>query len=61
MKLHQYSETDSLYVELMSTPGVDSREIMPGLVADFDSCGGVVGFDIDIATLRAIAEKRVSS
>ena len=50
MKLHYYPETDSLYIELMSKPGVETREIVTGLVADFDVEGAVVGFDIDGAS-----------
>lgn len=49
MKLHYYPETDSLYIELSSAPGADSREIAEGLAADFDADGNVVGFDIDHA------------
>ena len=30
MKLHYYPETDSLYIELKSTPGRETREIAPG-------------------------------
>ena len=62
MKLHYYPETDSLYIELMSKPGVETREIVTGLVADFDVEGAVVGFDIDgashkldLATLETVA------
>lgn len=62
MKLHYYPETDSLYIELMSKPGVETREITTGLVVDFDENGAVVGFDIDgashkldLATLETIA------
>jgi uncharacterized protein YuzE len=36
MKLHYYPETDSLYIELESTPGTEAREIVEGLVVDFD-------------------------
>jgi len=50
MKLHYYPDTDSLYIELKSTPGVDTREISSGLVADIDAKGHVVGFDIDHAS-----------
>ncbi len=52
MKLHYYPETDSLYIELMSNPGVETREIAAGLVADFDADGAVVGFDIDGASRK---------
>ena len=52
MKLHYYSETDSLYIELKSGASVDSREIVPGLVVDFDASGNVVGIDIDHASKK---------
>jgi uncharacterized protein YuzE len=52
MKLHYYPETDSLYIELKSRPGVEAREIVEGLVVDFDANGEVVGFDIDHASRK---------
>ena len=50
MKLHYYADTDSLYIELQSGPGVETREIAEGLNVDFDGAGAVVGFDIDHAS-----------
>ena len=62
MKLHYYSETDSLYIELRDAPSTETREVADGLNADFDSAGNVVGLDIDgaskkldLATLETIA------
>jgi uncharacterized protein YuzE len=52
MKLHYYPETDSLYIELKSTPGRQTREIVEGLVVDLDANGDVVGFDIDRASRK---------
>jgi uncharacterized protein YuzE len=52
MKLHYYPETDSLYIELKSTPGAETREIVTGLVVDLDANGEVVGFDIDHASRK---------
>jgi uncharacterized protein YuzE len=52
MKLHYYPETDSLYIELKSAPGAEAREIVEGLVVDFDANGDVVGFDIDHASKK---------
>jgi uncharacterized protein YuzE len=52
MKLHYYSETDSLYIELKQTPGTQTREVAEGLVVDLDASGQVVGFDIDRASQR---------
>lgn len=61
MKLQYYPETDSLYIELKSDPGVEAREIVDGLVADLDADGDVVGLDIegasrmDLSTLETVA------
>ncbi len=52
MKLHYYPETDSLYIELKSAPGAETREIAPGLNVDLDAAGDVIGFDIDRASRR---------
>ena len=49
MKLHYYADTDTLYIELRSGPGVEVREIADGLNADLDAEGRVVGLDIDQA------------
>ncbi len=52
MKLTYYPETDSLYVELSERPSVDSLEVSPGVVLDFDEQGELVGIDIDRASTR---------
>ncbi len=52
MKLHYYPDTDSLYVELKTEPGVETREVADGLNVDLDVKGEVVGFDIDHAAER---------
>jgi uncharacterized protein YuzE len=52
MKLHYYPETDSLYIELKSVPGTQTREIVEGLNVDLDANGDVVGFDIDHASSK---------
>ena len=60
MKLHYYPETDSLYIELRSEAGSETREVAPGVNADFDAQGTIVGLDIDgaskldLTTLEAI-------
>jgi uncharacterized protein YuzE len=50
VKLHYYPETDSLYIDLAHRPGVESREVAPGVVLDFDSEDRLVGIDIDHAS-----------
>jgi len=52
MKLHYYAEPDSLYIELKSKPGAETREVVAGLNVDFDAKGDVVGFDIDQASRK---------
>jgi hypothetical protein len=39
MKIAYYPETDSMYIDLSSKESVESTEISPGLVLDFDSDG----------------------
>ncbi|MDW8326014.1 MAG: DUF2283 domain-containing protein [Anaerolineales bacterium] len=50
MKFHYYPETDSLYIELSEHASVDSREVAPGLVLDFDAEGRLISLDIDHAS-----------
>ena len=50
MKLRYYADTDSLYIDLAERAGVDSREVTPGVVLDFDAAGALVGIDIDHAS-----------
>ncbi len=50
MKFHYYPETDSLYIDLSEKVSADSREVVPGVVLDFDSEGHLVGIDIDHAS-----------
>ncbi|HUP44093.1 MAG TPA: DUF2283 domain-containing protein, partial [Thermoanaerobaculia bacterium] len=49
-KVNYYRDTDSLYIELASRPAADSREVVRGVVLDFDADGNVVGIDIDRAS-----------
>jgi uncharacterized protein YuzE len=50
MKLRYYADTDSLYIDLAERASVDSREVTPGVVLDFDAAGALVGIDIDQAS-----------
>ena len=52
MKLHNYPETDSLYIEFSEEPGVETREVVNGVNVDIDARGNLVGFDIDRARER---------
>ena len=57
MKLHYYPETDSLYIELKTTPGTETVEVVEGLVVDLDERGDVVGFDIENASQKSDLSK----
>jgi uncharacterized protein YuzE len=50
VKLNYYPETDSLYIDLSEKTSMDSKEIAPGVVLDFDGEGNLVGIDIDRAS-----------
>ena len=50
MKFYYYPETDSLYIDLSERTSVDSREVAPGVVLDFDAEGNLIGIDIDRAS-----------
>jgi len=50
MKFNYYKETDSLYINLLEEKSVESFELSPGLVIDYDNKGRVVGIDIDQAS-----------
>ena len=58
MKLNYYPETDSLYIDLLEQPSVESREISEGVVLDYDDRGNLVGIDIDNAS-RKVELKRL--
>lgn len=50
MTLNYYPESDSLYIDFSERSSVQSREVAPGVVADFDEEGRLVGLDIDHAS-----------
>ncbi|MGR3310758.1 MAG: DUF2283 domain-containing protein [Candidatus Brocadiales bacterium] len=49
MRLRYHADTDSLYIHLVERPGVEAREVAPGIVVDFDAVGKPVGIDFDNA------------
>jgi len=61
MKISYYSDTDSLYIDLASQPGVESREISEGVVLDYDAQGRLVGIDIDNASQKVELKKLILS
>ena len=52
MRLNYYPATDSLYIDLLERPSVQSKEISEGVVLDYDAEGNLVGIDIDNASRK---------
>lgn len=46
MKFNYYKETNSMYINLKDVPGVDSCELSPNIVADYDTDGNIIGIEI---------------
>lgn len=52
MKIQYFLETDTLSIRLNDKPSIESEEIAPDVVIDFDEAGGVVGLEIDLASSK---------
>lgn len=50
MKLFYDPETDSLYIDLVGRTSVESEEVAPGIVMDYDADGNAVGIDVEHAS-----------
>jgi uncharacterized protein YuzE len=59
MRLDYDAANDSLYIDLLERPSVESREIADGVVLDFDADGQLVGIDIDHASRRVELQRVV--
>jgi len=46
MKIDFDEEVDSAYLQLDDAKIIESEEVLPGIVFDFNSYGGVVGIEI---------------
>ncbi len=61
MKIEYFPETDSMYIDLSKKESVDSREVSPGVVLDYDSEGNLTGIDIDNASKKLDLQELVLS
>ena len=57
MKLTIDREADALYLDLDEAPAVESEEISPGVVLDYNAEGKVVGIEVLYLPKRVSAEK----
>jgi len=57
MRLKIDKENDALYFRLDEAEIVDSEEVRPGVILDFDDAGRVVGIELLAISARATPEK----
>lgn len=57
MRLKIDKENDVLYFRLVETEIVESEEVQPGVILDFDKDGNVVGIEILSLSARVSPEK----
>jgi uncharacterized protein YuzE len=57
MRLKIDKENDALYLRLDETAIVESEEVQPGVILDFDKDGRVVGIEILALSTRIAPEK----
>ncbi|MBK8899623.1 MAG: DUF2283 domain-containing protein [Anaerolineaceae bacterium] len=50
MLIRYFKESDTLYIELTKQISVESEEVAPNIVLDFDESGHVVGIEIEDAS-----------
>lgn len=60
MRLNYDPATDSLYIHLAERPSVDSDEVAPGVVLDYDAAGALVGIDIQNASAHTEIDRLVA-
>ena len=46
MRVRMDQEADALYIRLDETPIVESEEVSPGIILDFDENGRVIGVEM---------------
>lgn len=61
MRIAYYPETDSMYIDLSAKESVESKEISPGVVLDYDSEGNITGIDIDNASKKLDLQELILS
>lgn len=57
MKLQVDKESDALYFRLDDLPVVESEEVQPGVILDFNASGRVVGVEILELSSRVAPEQ----
>ena len=62
MLIRYFEESDMLYIELTKQTAVESKEVAPSIVLDFDESGRIVGIEIeDASKMLDLASLELSS
>ena len=61
MKLHIDQEADALYLRLDDSAIVESEEVAPGVLLDYNEANEVVGIEMPLRSLRAGAHPGIAS
>ena len=62
MVFQYYPDTDMLYIELINGVSIESEEVAPGIVLDFDENNRVIGIEIeDASKLTDLSSLEVSA
>jgi uncharacterized protein YuzE len=59
MKVTYDVQADALYIELKDLPVGETDELSPGIVADYDSNGNIIGIEVLAASKRVTLPQRV--
>lgn len=57
MKVHYDPEADAIYLRLDDSPIVESEEVRPGVVLDFDANDQIVGIDLVMAEVSVPGDR----
>ena len=57
MRLKVDTENDTLYLRLDEAAIIESEEVQPGIILDYDSNGRVIGIELLSLSLRTTPEK----
>ena len=61
MRIAYYPNTDSMYIDLSPKDSVESKEVSPGVVLDYDVNGNITGIDIDNASKKLDLQELILS
>lgn len=59
MDINYHEDTDSLYIHFNMKPSVESEEVAPSMVLDFDEDGNVTGIEVYSAARDRIELSKV--